>query len=139
MSNGQGQFPLVPFYTVCYPDHGSLSTKVMDTFRMESTMQELLDDHSFSFTWDECDPRNRVRGKSCPRSCKDFVPEYDFIDMSLYQEYHIRQLLTCLMVLQQGDPLPAERFFNPDHLFKKPSLGFVSSRAGVHSRSELPR
>jgi hypothetical protein len=73
VSNGQGPFPIVPFFTPRCRDHHSPSKKMFGALRRESAIREMLLDTSFDFARDERSPPRRYQAKSCPKTCKNFV------------------------------------------------------------------
>lgn len=93
LSNGQGPFPLVPFYTPHCRDHHYPSKRVVNACSRESAVRELLADDSSDFEGDGHFYARREQTGSCPETCKNIVHEDDCIDISLYQEHYISSFL----------------------------------------------
>jgi hypothetical protein len=114
LSKGQGEFPLVPFYIPRCLYHHSTSMRIYNAYSRESAVRELLRDNSFDFVRDD-DLHNTPEelAISCPKTCRNYVDKRDPIATSLFQEHYIKQLLTCLMVLQRIKLVTSSCYFHP--------------------------
>jgi hypothetical protein len=137
LSNGQGEFPLVPFYTPRCRDHHYPSMGVYNAYCRESAVRELLADDSFDFVRDNLLHTRDEQEISCPKTCRNYADEGDCIATSLLRESYIKQLLTCLMVLQRAK-LAAKSFYPPWRLLHgRGNLAPTLQKAEVRRRARL--
>jgi hypothetical protein len=111
LSGGQGEFPLVPFYTLRCSYHHYPSTRIYNACSRESAVRELLGDSSFVFERDKLLHTREEQAVCCPKTCRNYVHDRDCIAMPLFQEHYIKQLLSCLMVLQRLKIVVGSRYF----------------------------
>jgi len=107
----------------------------------ESAVRELLDDKSFNYMrLHSVDfPLFKEQIIPCPKTCKNYVDESDCIDMPLFQECYIKQLLACLMVLQRRKIVASSCYFNAECFAGEeglPSCCERQKRAAVQSYSD---
>lgn len=116
VSNGNGPFPIVPFYTPRCSRHHSPSKRLFAAYARESAARELLLDSSFNFKSDRSHYTQHQQPQPCPETCENFALEDDCIDSLLYQNQYQEQLVVCLMALQQGRQSLTTRSMQPDIL-----------------------